>query len=102
MLEEIVDDLLTPPSPGPCITALRQLPARPPVFVPLPTSVDPRLAGALRARGISQLYSHQTKAWALIENSQHDLVVTPTTSVKTLCYNLPVLHSLLGTPDARV
>ncbi len=85
MLGEILDDLLTSPSTGPCITALRQLPAHPPVFVPLPTSVDPRLAEALRARGISQLYSHQAKA-----------------SGKTLCYNLPVLQALLGQPDARV
>src|SRR5207244_8544322 len=66
-----------------CITALRQLPARPPVFVPLPTSVDPRLAEALRARGISQLYSHQAKAWALIEKGQHVVIVTPTASGKT-------------------
>ena len=102
MLGEILDDLLTSPSTGPCITALRQLPARPPVFVPLPTSVDPRLAEALRARGISQLYSHQAKAWALIEKGQHVVVVTPTASGKTLCYNLPVLQALLGQPDARV
>ena len=102
MLGEILDDLLTSPSTGPCITALRQLPARPPIFVPLPTSVDPRLAEALRARGISQLYSHQAKAWALIEKGQHVVVVTPTASGKTLCYNLPVLQALLGQPDARV
>ena len=59
MLGEILDDLLTSPSTGPCITALRQFPARPPVLVPLPSSVDPRLSEALRARGINQLYSHQ-------------------------------------------
>src|SRR5256885_328095 len=102
MLGEIRDELLTSPWTGPCITALRQLPARPPVFVPLPTSVDPRLAEALRARGISQLYSHQAKAWALIEKGQHVVVVTPTASGKTLCYNLPVLQALLGQPDVRV
>ncbi|OLC00399.1 MAG: hypothetical protein AUH30_02700 [Candidatus Rokubacteria bacterium 13_1_40CM_68_15] len=102
MLGEILDDLLTSPSTGPCITTFRQFPARPPVFVPLPSSVDPRLAEALRARGISQLYSHQGKAWALIEKGHNVVVVTPTASGKTLCYNLPVLQALLGQPDARV
>jgi len=64
--------------------------------------VDPRLADALRARGISQLYSHQGKSWELIEKGHHVVVVTPTASGKTLCYNLPVLQALLGQPDARV
>ncbi len=102
MLGEILDDLLTSPSTGPCITALRQFPARPPVLAPFPSSVDPRLADALRARGISQLYSHQGKSWELIEKGHHVVVVTPTASGKTLCYNLPVLQALLGQPDARV
>ncbi len=102
MLGEILDDLLTSPSTGPCITALRQFPARPPVLVPFPSSVDPRLADALRARGITQLYSHQGRSWELIEKGHHVVVVTPTASGKTLCYNLPVLQALLGQPDARV
>jgi len=102
MLGEILDDLLTSPSTGPCITALRQFPARPPVLVPFPSSVDPRLTDALRARGISQLYSHQGKSWELIEKGHHVVVVTPTASGKTLCYNLPVLQALLGQPDARM
>ena len=102
MLGEILDDLLTSPSTGPCITALRQFPARPPVSVPFPTSLDPRLVEALRARGISQLYSHQAQAWTWIEKGHHVVVVTPTASGKTLCYNVPVLQALLGQPDARV
>ena len=38
----------------------------------------------------------------MIEKGQHVVVVTPTASGKTLCYNLPVLQALLGQPDARV
>src|SRR2546422_1383113 len=101
MLGEILDDLLTSPSTGPCITALRQFPARPAVLVPLPSSLDPRLADALRARGIGELYAHQARSWELIEKGQHVVVVTPTASGKTLCYNLPVLQALLAQPDAR-
>ncbi len=102
MLGEILDDLLTSPSTGPCITATRVFPARPAVPAPFPPSLDPRLASALRARGIEQLYSHQAQAWELVEKGRHVVVVTPTASGKTLCYNLPVLQALLAEPDARV
>src|SRR3989454_194544 len=102
MLGEILDDLLTSPSTGPCITTLRQFPARPPVLVSFPSSLDPRLADALRGRGIGQLYSHQARAWELVDKGHHVVVVTPTASGKTLCYNLPALQSLLAQPDARV
>src|SRR5437016_2407431 len=102
MLGEILDDLLTSPSTGPCITATRHFAPRPPVPVPFPPSLDPRIADALRARGIDELYSHQARAWELIAQGHHVVVVTPTASGKTLCYNLPALQSLLHQPDARV
>src|SRR6266849_2837064 len=102
MLGELLDDLLTSPSTGPCITATRHFAPRPPVLVPFPPSLDPRIADALRARGIHELYSHQAQSWELIEKGHHVVVVTPTASGKTLCYNLPALQALLQQPDARV
>ena len=102
MLGGMLDDLLTSPSTGPCITATRHFPARSPVLVPFPSSLDPRIGEALRARGIAELYSHQARAWELIEKGHHVVVVTPTASGKTLCYNLPALQALVHQPDARV
>jgi DEAD/DEAH box helicase domain-containing protein len=102
MLGGILDDLLTSPSTGPCITATRHFPPRPPVLVPFPASLDPRIGDALRARGIDELYSHQAHAWDLIAKGQHVVVVTPTASGKTLCYNLPALQALVHQPDARI
>jgi DEAD/DEAH box helicase domain-containing protein len=102
MLGGILDDLLTSPSTGPCITATRHFPAQPPVLVPFPASLDPRVGDALRARGIDELYSHQGHAWDLIAKGQHVVVVTPTASGKTLCYNLPALQALVHQPDARI
>ena len=102
MLGGILDDLLTSPSTGPCITATRHFPAQPPVLVPFPASLDPRIGDALRARGIDELYSHQGHAWDLIAKGQHVVVVTPTASGKTLCYNLPALQALVHQPDARI
>jgi DEAD/DEAH box helicase domain-containing protein len=102
MLGEILDDLLTSPSTGPCITTFRHFPPRPAVLVPFPSSLDPRVAEALRSRGITDLYSHQAHAWQRVDKGQHVVVVTPTASGKTLCYNLPVLQTLLTQPEARV
>src|SRR5438128_1523518 len=101
MLGEILDDLLISASTGPCITASRHFPARPPVYAPFPATMDPRIVEALRARGIEQLYSHQARAWDLVQSGRHVVVVTPTASGKTLCYNLPVLQALVHQPDAR-
>jgi len=102
MLGEILDDLLTSRSTGPCITATRHFPARPPVLAPFPPGLDPRLIAALRTRGIEHLYSHQARCCELVEKGHSLVVVTPTASGKTLCYNLPVLQALLERPDARV
>ncbi|OGL24742.1 MAG: hypothetical protein A3G44_02410 [Candidatus Rokubacteria bacterium RIFCSPLOWO2_12_FULL_73_47] len=102
MLGRILDDLLTSPTTGPCITATRHFAPRPPVLAPFPPSLDPRIAEALRARGIHDLYAHQARAWELIEKGHHVVVVTPTASGKTLCYNLPALQCLVHQPDARI
>ncbi len=102
MLGEILDDLLISAVTGPCITATRHFPARAAVTVPFPAGLDPRIADALRARGIDALYSHQALAWERVERGEHVVVVTPTASGKTLCYNLPVLQALVRAPEARV
>jgi DEAD/DEAH box helicase domain-containing protein len=101
MLGEILDDLLISASTGSCITASRYFPARPAVYAPFPATMDPRIVEALRARGIEQLYRHQARAWDLVQGGRHVVVVTPTASGKTLCYNLPVLQALVHQPDAR-
>ena len=89
-------------STGPCITATRHFPARPSVPAAFPATLDPRLHSALRGRGIEHLYSHQARCWELVEKGHSLVVVTPTASGKTLCYNLPVLQALLEHADSRV
>jgi DEAD/DEAH box helicase domain-containing protein len=102
LIGEILDDLLTSRSTGPCVTATRHFPSRAAVPAPFPSTLDPRLHTALRARGIEHLYSHQARCWELVAKGHSLVVVTPTASGKTLCYNLPVLQSLLEHADARV
>ena len=83
------------------ITGELVLPAKAASFADLPSDLDSRLASALRARGIDRLYSHQREAWETIRSGRHTVVVTPTASGKTLCYNLPVLQSALESRRRR-
>ena len=76
------------------ICAEMVLPAKAASFDRLPDDLDVRLRRALSARGIEQLYAHQAEAWQLAREGRHFVVVTPTASGKTLCYNLPVLQTV--------
>ena len=84
-----------------CVTRWQVLPAREARYAPFPRGTDPRLAEALGRHGIGRLYIHQAKAFSLAEEKRDFVVVTPTASGKTLCYNLPVLNRILHNPDAR-
>src|SRR5882724_4854738 len=101
-LQEILDSLLTSARTGPLITATRHFEAKPAVYAPFPSSLDPRLVEALRSRGVQQLYSHQARAFETVAKGENLVVVTPTASGKTLCYNLPVLQALVQQPESRV
>lgn len=76
-------------------------PAKTPEFVDLPPDLDPTLKEALANRGMSHLYSHQADSYRLARSNRDFVVVTPTASGKTLCYNLPVVQTLLENPAAR-
>ena len=77
------------------ITGELLIPARAGRFSALPEDMDARLRAALQQRGVNQLYSHQAAAWSAVRQGQHVVVVTPTASGKTFCYNLPVIHDAL-------
>ncbi|MEH7418240.1 DEAD/DEAH box helicase [Neobacillus drentensis] len=74
---------------------------KPPQTVDMPENLHPVLKNALIARGIDQLYTHQKSAYEEIISGHSIVAVTPTASGKTLCYNLPVLHTVLENPSAR-
>jgi DEAD/DEAH box helicase domain-containing protein len=83
------------------LTAVRHIPAREAQFRAMPAWVRPELAGAYHAKGIESLYTHQAAAAELAHAGKNFVVVTPTASGKTLCYNLPVLNAVLGNADTR-
>jgi len=83
------------------VRAIHHQAAREGSFAEIPAQVDGRLKTALEKRGIAQLYTHQAEAFQAIDAKENVVVVTPTASGKTLCYNLPVLQSLLRDGEAR-
>ena len=83
------------------ITHWRHLPSHPALFSDFPTGLDPRLTDALHDHGIERPYTHQAEAIEAALRGENVTVVTPTASGKTLCYNLPVLNTLLGDSSAR-
>jgi DEAD/DEAH box helicase domain-containing protein len=83
------------------ITAWERIPARPASYADFPPALDARLVDALRQVGASPLYTHQAAAVEAALVGENVVVVTGTASGKTLCYNLPVLQSMLDEPEAR-
>jgi len=100
-IEQIIDLLHQSPEFMEQITHWEKLEAREAQYAPFPANLDERLISALHSRGIKKLYSHQSLAIQSILSGEHVVVVTPTASGKTLCYNIPVLQSVLNNPDSR-
>jgi DEAD/DEAH box helicase domain-containing protein len=59
------------------------------------------LAECLEDNGLLPLYSHQARAINSARNGQNVMVATSSASGKTLCYNVPVLQTLLTEPGSR-
>jgi DEAD/DEAH box helicase domain-containing protein len=101
MLTDVLAKLTTDPRFARHITHWRRLPPEPARYADRLPPLDERLIAVLRARGLDRLYVHQASAVEAALAGQHVVVVTPTASGKTLCYNLPVLNALLADPAAR-
>ena len=97
--DQVVEQLLDDPDFASCVTAYRLLPAREADYRDFPPSIDPRLVDSLRQRGIHRLYSHQAEAIDHALAGHNVAVVTPTASGKTLCYNVPVVSSIMHGPQ---
>jgi len=63
--------------------------------------LHPKLQASLEANHLFPLYSHQSKAVNLVRSGRNVVVVTPTASGKTLCYNIPVLDTILTQKGSR-
>ena len=96
-----LQNILRSPEFAPNIVMEQLLPAAEGSYVPVPADLDDRIRTALKKRGIDWLYTHQGEVWDNVRAKNNTVVVTPTASGKTLCYNLPVLNALLNDEKAR-
>src|SRR5690348_9404205 len=86
---------------GAMLTAVRLFPAREAQWADWPAWVHGDLREAYQAKGIGRPYTHQAAAAEAVHAKKNVVIVTPTASGKTLCYNLPVLHAVLENADTR-
>jgi len=98
---ETLDRLLAQPAIRESIVEHRVLPERAAQTAPCPDWLDKRLVRALHSRGIEMLYTHQADALNALRTGDDIVVVTPTASGKSLCYDLPVLQAVAEDPAAR-
>lgn len=96
-----LDEFLQTEVPKGNVTAVHRLEPKPATTADWPEALDSRLVDALRNRGVERLYSHQAEAIASVLGGKHTVVVTPTASGKTLCYNLPVMQRVLEDRASR-
>ena len=94
----VIESLLSVPHIARNITHIERIPARQALYGEWPAKLDPRLRDALQKRGIEKLYTHQARAVEAALEGKNVVVVTPTASGKTLCFNLPVIQSILENP----
>ena len=100
-LQDVLSHLRMTPEVARCIAAWREMPPRPAQYADFPGELSPSLLAGLRSRGIDRLYTHQARAIREVLDGRNVIVVTPTASGKTLCYNVPVLDAILRDSSAR-
>jgi DEAD/DEAH box helicase domain-containing protein len=100
-VNEVLDAFSARDYNGELLTAVRHFPAREALWADFPAWVHPDLAAAYTAKGIRRLYTHQAEAAEAVHAGKNAVIVTPTASGKTLCYNLPILNATLENSDSR-
>jgi len=96
MLDRFLHTLRSDPAHADRVAATRVDPPRAARYGSWPEGAAPELLEVLARRGIERPYTHQAAASESVLAGQHTVVVTPTASGKSLCYNLPILSSILA------
>ena len=98
---QLLDYLKHNPDFASNVTHWQVMSARPAKYDDYPDCFDPALRAVLESRGVKRLYSHQRRALDLAQAGKDFVVITPTASGKTMCYNLPVLSEILRDNESR-
>ena len=100
-VKQVLDGFAARDRDGEILTAVRHYPAREAQWAEFPGWVNADLRAAYNAKGIERLYTHQAAAAEAVHAGKNVVIVTPTASGKTLCYNLPVLNEILENDETR-
>ncbi|MGB8324819.1 MAG: DEAD/DEAH box helicase, partial [Candidatus Acidiferrum sp.] len=98
---QVLDTFAARDHNGEVLTAVRHYPARAAQWAEFPEWLHEDVRGAYSGKMIRQLYTHQAAAAEAVHGGKNVVIVTPTASGKTLCYNLPVLDAILKDTDTR-
>jgi len=83
------------------VTRWEHIPPKKGSYSNIPEDLDPLIEKSLNNSGIEKLYTHQKMCYETARAGKDLVVVTPTASGKTLCYNLPVLQTLIENEESR-
>jgi len=100
-IDQLLDTLKQNEAFMSCVTHWQTIPPKAAVYAPFSTHLSKKLVDAYAKKGITKLYRHQKTAVDHICEGRDIVVVTPTASGKTLCYNIPVLNEIIKDPSAR-
>ncbi|MBN1592081.1 MAG: DEAD/DEAH box helicase [Candidatus Coatesbacteria bacterium] len=97
-VESFMKNILESPKDSRCVAAVREIPLREARYADVDPPPPEELRTALASMGIERLYAHQARSLELSRGGEDIVVVSITAGGKSLCYNLPVIESLLENP----
>jgi DEAD/DEAH box helicase domain-containing protein len=97
----VVNAFLDRDPTGEIITAVRRFPAKEAQWADFPSWMHADLIAAYAGKSVRRPYTHQAEAAEAVHAGKNVVIVTPTASGKTLCYNLPILNAILKNTDTR-
>ncbi|WP_054939238.1 DEAD/DEAH box helicase [Paenibacillus ihuae] len=77
------------------------LPAKDAIYSEIPAFIPQPIRDSLSRMGINQLYVHQAQTVEAVHRESNVVLVTSTSSGKTLSYNLPILSYLYDHPNDK-
>ncbi|MCJ7769129.1 MAG: DEAD/DEAH box helicase, partial [Dehalococcoidales bacterium] len=90
-----IDYLIASPGYDSQIAHIEHIPPRDASFAELDSPLVTELENTLKENNLFPLYTHQAKAVNHARNGEQVMVSTSSASGKSLCYNIPVLETLL-------
>ena len=100
-IESTIDYLLKSKEHSKSVTFVKKINKKEADLDDFPKDINIGLKNALNEEGIKKLYTHQLESYNLIKKGKNVVIVTPTASGKTLCYNLPILNELTNDENLK-